>query len=214
MLISDSRILTKLYSNYFSKSIHLSKGEYLYREGEICDSIIFIEDGRINLYKDVNNKNILLWLTVAPEIIGLTSFLNNYSTFNLSAIVAKDSIVKSIKPKHFLEILQKNGDFKYAIMSDLSKRINTMHFHTQIYIKGSSKQKILNTLTNQNFNRGLFNKKSYGLTIDEISDINGLMLKNTKSILKNLANKGIISLDKDVIKIIDFNKLNVEITYR
>jgi len=212
MVSSDCRILTSSNSIFFSKSITLLKDEYLYREGEICDSIIYIEKGRINLYKDLNDKRMLFWLTVAPEIIGLTSFLNNDSTYNLSAIVAEDSVVKTIKPKCFLEILKNNGDYKRAIMSDLSKRINTMHIHTQIYIKGNAKQKVLNTLTDKEFNRGLFEQSACGLTINEISDINGLVLHNTKAILNNLACKGIISINEDIINILDYRKLHKEIT--
>jgi CRP-like cAMP-binding protein len=86
----------------FFKPIHLKKGEYLFREGDIVDQFYFVDKGILMFYRMIDGTEKVIEFYLENEFTtDLFSFIKNEPTV-CSVRALEDVIVYSI-PKKFLE---------------------------------------------------------------------------------------------------------------
>ena len=206
MTREEKILLFESNSRYFSETKILEKDEKLYSEGDNCINLYYLKEGRINLFKNINHKKTYMWSALGPEIVGVTSFYNDNLLYSLSSIAAAPCVIFQIKVTDFKTIIESDSTLMTILFADLCKRIKFIHHQTQVYIHGSSKQKLINALLNKNIKSVLFID---GISIQEISDMSGVSIRYSLKILNELCERGLIRIINKIIFIKDPSGLKI-----
>lgn len=106
----DKNILDKLVQN--CKTIKISKGNFLLRQGEICKHSFFVESGLLRQYS-IDNKGKEHILQFAPETWFVTDresvYFNQPSNYFIQAL--EDSTVLQIDENFIVQLAQQNKSF-------------------------------------------------------------------------------------------------------
>lgn len=122
-----------------------SKGEQVFREGDFCPKIYFVEKGMLRgYYYAESGKEVTLWFSAENSFwTALDSFVSKTATHNYCEAL-EDSVVYSISSEKMEELLNRNHAFaKFAfqtlleITRELADFLGTMKFMTakEKYIK-------------------------------------------------------------------------------
>lgn len=111
--------------------IALSRNDRLFMENEKVKGVYFLLSGKIKIVKsDVDNKDSVLYLIKAPDIICLHSILEEEYHIH-TAVAAADSMVCFVSKKEFEKILANNTNIAFNMMKMLCLKINVIE--NQIY---------------------------------------------------------------------------------
>lgn len=97
----------------------LKKGEFILKKGEICNHIIFVNEGLLRVFNKEENRLKTLSYTMPSQIISsIDSFLNESpSRFSIQAVINSDVFV----------ISKQNIEFIYSIIPN-TQRIGILKF--------------------------------------------------------------------------------------
>lgn len=72
----------------FFKPVKLKKGEYLLREGKLCNSLSFVQTGLLRMYLNKDEKEVTQWISIKGQFAtDLASFVyDKPATLNIQAL--------------------------------------------------------------------------------------------------------------------------------
>lgn len=182
--------------------LEINKGEVLFKEGEINDYVFFIESGSIKVLKG----KWVIGITQALEFVGITSCLNETSTYTFSSKAVETSKILKISKHEFKEMLLNNSFFCKQIIEILCERIKLTDVKTRSFIEQSSQHRLINELIN--------NSKKIGqslitfLSIEDLSELTGISKRAVKKMLNDLSKENLLIQGKNnEIELLDKSKL-------
>lgn len=183
--------------------------EIIYKQGTACSQLVTVTDGLAKAYKEgATGKNFIFDLIRPYSMItGPGIYIDYKHHFTLKAIEKTTCCFFSVKT--FKEIAYANPKISEAMLEMISKRAVSYYdkflFLTQKQINGRIAGILLY------LNKDIYPTNPMVLTISnmDIAEMTGMTKDSVVRVLKDLCNEGVISLDNNILKIIDFDKLNL-----
>lgn len=107
----------------------LNKGEFLFREGELCTSIAIVVSGEVKISSmNYAGSEIIFNILEKGEMFGNNLIFSDNSAYKGDVIALKDSIIVLIKKENLELLLQSNKNFLLTylnIQSNFGKKLNS-----------------------------------------------------------------------------------------
>lgn len=187
-------------------NLNYNKGEILCKQGGFASHIIFLSEGLVKIYKEHNDKNLILKIVNPGEFIGLSSLFNK-NTFDYSAATIDASKVYSINADIIKSLIKNNADFAEKVITLLNQN-TTQYFEriislTQKQLHGRIADAILHLA------RDVYKKDSFNmlLTRRDMAEFCGMSTESAIRILKEFHNDKIIKLEGKKLDVISYSLL-------
>lgn len=186
--------------------LNYNKGEILCKQGAFASHLIFVTEGLVKIYKEHNDKNLILKLVKPGEFIGLSS-LYNKGTFNYTAASIDSSKVYSISADIIKTLVKENPDFAERIIAQ-SNIYTAQYFEriislTQKQLHGRIADAILH-LARDIYKADKFNML---LTRRDLAEFCGMSTESAIRILKEFHNDKIVNIEGKNLDIISYQLL-------
>jgi len=115
---SEDQALSKLMRN-------VSAGDYLFRQGEMGNTMFLILDGTVELFRQAQHVERLVWTLGTGEMIGEKAILTS-SPYRRTVTAQAKSLVRAIEfdSKNLKVIQEKFPDFTTKLLKMLSERLD------------------------------------------------------------------------------------------
>jgi len=201
--LSDE-LISKVIDNQVK--LNYNKGEILSKQGGFASHIIFISKGLVKIYKEHNDKNLILKLVKPGEFIGLSS-LYNKGVFEYSAASVGSSVVYSINIDVVKTLVKNNSDFAEKVITQLN--VNMSQFFERI-ISLTQKQlhgriaDIILLLA-----RDIYKSDKFDMLLSrrDIAEFCGMSTESAIRILKEFHNDKIVNINGKIVEIISYQLL-------
>lgn len=188
--------------------IKFKKGQIIFNEGEKCDVIFIILDGKVRIQKIDSSGRYLTIDEAGPgEMMGPNVLFSHNSIYPLSTDAMTDVVILTLSKNTVLEMCQENMNFLETLLRItsgkafmLTRKLNEVTVQTlkqnisrfimDIYDKTGNTEVILP-----------FTKKMW-------ADKLGVQRTSLQREIKNLENLGIIRVDRNSIQILDLEGLS------
>ena len=200
----------KEYIDQHTTIKYYRKNETIYNEGDLTEHVIMVLRGVVRLSKEGVGQRL--------QIIRL---LKPYDTFSYRSAMAGDchstsatalepTILYYVERDAFLEVIQKNIKFCYAVLVAMSKDLGISESQTVNLTQKQIRGRLADTLLTLKATYGL---DGDGATIamyiarEDLANMSNMTTSNAIRTLSQFASEGIISLDGRKIKLLDENEL-------
>lgn len=187
-------------------NLNYNKGEILLKQGGFASHIIYLTEGLVKIYKEHNDKNLILKIVKPGEFIGLSS-LYNKGIFNYSAASIDSSKVFSLNAEIIKKLIKDSPDLAEKIIAQLNSN-TTQYFEriislTQKQLHGRIADAILH-LSKDVYKADKFNML---LTRRDLAEFCGMSTESAIRILKEFHNDKIVSIDGKNLEVISYKLL-------
>jgi CRP/FNR family transcriptional regulator len=188
--------------------IAYKKGETIFKEGTPSQSIVYIRSGFIKLLKKgISGRDYVLSISKQGAYLGIQN-LNKKSKVNyFSAIAVTDSEVCFIETECFENLLKQNGTFATEVISYIFN--DEMNYFDRLL--NNLQQQLPGRLANAliYFGQKVYNQNPFNLNLTktELGSLIGTSRESVSRLLKEFHDAGIIEMNKNVITILDEEKL-------
>lgn len=177
------------------------KGEIISKQGSFASNVLHVSEGFAKIYIEHNDKNLILKVVSAKDLIGLPSIFN-HNVFHYSVAALTDTMICSINTSVIVNLIRENSQFAENIISLINKNM-VQYFDrfislTQKQSHGRIADAILH-LSNDVFFADEF---ELPITRKDLAELTGMSTENVIRILKELNNDRILSIDNKKIKIV------------
>jgi len=195
----DEVQLEKIANNQVT--LGYNKGEILCKQGGFASHIIFLTEGLLKIYKEHNDKNLILKIGKPGEFIGLSSIYNK-GVFNYSAACIDSSKVYSINVETIKYLIKENSDFAEKIIAQLNH--NTSQYFDRI-ISLTQKQlhgRIADAIIHLSKDIYQSDKFNMLLTRRDLAEFCGMSTESAIRILKEFHNDRIVNIEGKNLEVI------------
>lgn len=191
---------------------HVSKGDFIYSEGEKSKGMICLVSGKFKIFRiGVGGREQILKLVRPSELTGFRNIFQSSEWIN-SAVAIEDSVVCLIDRNTIANILKTNTDFSFRMMKLISDELTFANERiislTQKHVRG----RLVETLLMLSEIYGL---ESDGKTInaslsrDDLAHHSNMTTSNAIRTLSNLATEGKIAIKRKKITLLDIPALEI-----
>jgi CRP-like cAMP-binding protein len=193
--------LYQLFSELPSIGIPLSKGEFLFEQGNTVSRIYFIKSGRIKLLRHtIDGFSVILHTGKAGETIAEASLFS--TCYHCSAIADVATQISFVKKQDALQFLQHQPQEMMKLLTIFSQQIRTLRSLNEIKNIRSAKERILSYIVSHVDN----NKEMVlEMSLKDIAQKIGLAHETFYRELKKLETLGHVIRKKNVIKLLKAN---------
>ncbi|MCO6494266.1 MAG: Crp/Fnr family transcriptional regulator [Bacteroidetes bacterium] len=186
------------------------KGQFLFYEGAHPHGLFCISNGKVKLSQmGDEGKETIVRLAKSGDVIGYKALLGG-NRYTASAIALEDSIICFIPKETFFNVLKKDPDLSFSLLSLLSSELHNAENKIVQLAQKPVRERLAEAL--------LFLRETYGLeedgstldvqlTREEIANIVGTATESTIRLLSEFKKDGIIDMVGKKIKVIDKDKL-------
>ena len=188
-------------------TVTFKKREVIFKENSLSLNIAYLQKGLIKLHmKGVGGQDQILKLVKAPNFIGIPTSLGDKIN-KYSATALEETTVCFISLETFKDLLLSNNRYAYNIIVDLCQK-ELENFKTCINkIQKRSSGLLADLILDLACSIYQCEEFEIPLTRQEIADLIGTSRENVSRTLSNFNKDGLIHLDKQKIKIINFERL-------
>jgi len=185
----------------------VGKGETFLRQGAISSYVIYIKSGLVKeTMLGPGGKDQIFRILTKKSYIGMTAlFGNGLQHFSYTAL--SNLKICYIKEDIFTSLMKKNGEFSFSIMAALCKD----NLNGSRKFLNQSQKKIYGKVADAilYFADFIFEKKKFYLPLSrkEIANLIGTSRESASRVLQRFDKEGIIMLNKNKIKILEYKKL-------
>ena len=200
----------KEYIDAHTQTRYFRKGEVLYDEGDPTEHIVMLVRGTVRLTKEGVGQRL--------QIIRL---LRSYDTFGYRSAMAGDchstaatamepSVLYYVERDAFLQVIQKNIAFCYAVLVAMSKDLGISESQTVNLTQKHIRGRLAETLITLSKTYGM---EGDGVTIamymarEDLANMSNMTTSNAIRTLSQFASEGLIGLDGRKIKVLDESEL-------
>mgnify|MGYP003478787082 FL=1 len=186
------------------------KNETIYNEGDLTEHVVMVVRGIVRLSKEGVGQRLQIIRLLKPyDTFGYRSAMagDSHST---SATALEPTILYYVERDAFLEVIQKNIKFCYAVLVAMSKDLGISESQTVNLTQKHIRGRLAETLLTLKATYGL---DGDGATIamyiarEDLANMSNMTTSNAIRTLSQFASEGIISLDGRKIKLLDENEL-------
>lgn len=188
--------------------IDFKEGENIIRQGAFTTNIAYMTSGLAKVHMEGPlKKDEIIKITKAPAFIGAPSVFSD-RVFHYSVTSLTDAKVCFIDYQIFDKLLLENGEFAKELIKELSSDL-VKQFHSCV----NKTQKRLNAYIAEVllfFAESIFESNDFHLPLsrNEFAQLVGSTRETITRIFHDLAEMGILNIQKDRIKIINTEKLS------
>jgi CRP/FNR family transcriptional regulator len=187
---------------YSKEALSYKKNDFLFREGEEDDSVYFLEEGEVKILK----KKWVLWSAKPNELIGISSYFADESTYNFSAKANADCKVYRIQNADFKSILLNNSTFSRAVMDMLCQRIRLTNTRTKSLLEYPSRYRLIHEIIRK-AKEIKTNRVPY--TLEDLSGVVGVSVRLIRDMISDLEQKKLLERTKEKLIIHDLKGLEI-----
>ncbi len=188
--------------------IQYDKGELILKEGGPVQHIIYLREGFVKLVKKgAGGKDFILSVSTKGAYLGLQNLDKETKSNYYSAVALTKSEVCFIDRNHFTDLLKSNGDFAVKVLSTVFK--DEMNYFDRL-VKNVQHQlpgRLANTISYLAHEVYGQNPFALNLTQTEIAALIGTSRESISRILKEFQDLEIIDLKKNVLTILNEERL-------
>jgi len=209
---SDSEELRTLndLKNFFDDNgdtIHYSKGDIIYEEGQNSNNIFLISKGLIKCHKlDEQGKDLTTALFKEDDLFGYTSFTQN-TPYQETATAIKDSELIALSKNELKNVLNTNHKVTLELIQLLTDDLSVVKDQLLQMAYSSVKKRTATTILK--FAEKLNRKPEDTIRISrsDLASVAGIALESLIRTLSGFKDMGIIEIEGRNIRILDINKL-------
>lgn len=184
----------------------VKKGEYVYSEGEITNSIYYIKKGRVRLYRlDMTGKELSYSINTGGALLGVSASL--YSNRRLvNAQAMEDSELYEMGSNQFKQLLIKYPHLSEKIVEALVKRVSFL-LDSYLSISCDSASDRLCKFLAYNYYLALVEMKEkrlvesnpHAINQSELATYLGITRQRTNELLHKLHNENVIRVQRNTL---------------
>jgi CRP/FNR family transcriptional regulator len=188
------------------KELEFKKGAIICREGEKINSFLYLKQGLLKIYKNVDHRREqIIGITKPRDFIGLLSAFNEKThLYSISAL--EDSSICIIDIEAIKNLIVKDGSFALTLLGKMSK-INDQILGTRLDInlknlRGRTAYILL-------MFKEIYRSERYDIPVSrkEIAELIEMRTENVIRILSELRKDKIIHIEGKSIEILDLHRL-------
>jgi CRP/FNR family transcriptional regulator, polysaccharide utilization system transcription regulator len=192
------------------KITQYKKNDYIYREGEMPDSMLYLKDGKVKLIKDgVSGREQIIKMITQNGFIGYRALIA-CEPYSGSAVSIENSVIISITPDILYDVLLRNYNFSLALLKDLANELGFSNHRTvsltQKHIRGRLAESILILREKYGFEHDNLTLRVYLSRVD-LANLSNMTVSNAIRTLSIFAGEKVIAMDGRKIKILDIERL-------
>lgn len=192
--------------------VNYKKGETIAIEGSKCDSVGIIINGYIQIQKIYPNGKIMIMKKLKnQDTFGEAIVFSKETTYPSTLISFSNAKIVFIKKNEIIDLCFNNIKFLNNFMEMLSEKIIELNQKIKSSNLITVKQKVVNFILDEYENQNS-NKVNINMSKKELSEVLGVPRPSLSRELILLREDKIINFSKDIIEILDLNKLT-EIMY-
>ncbi len=176
-----------------------AKGECIFHEGDHAHFYHQVLEGRVQVFSDTESGEFIQGFFYAGQSFGEPPIFDD-SIYTVSAMAVKPSIIVRLNISAFLQLLKKNFNVHFNITRVLSEQVNNKASSLKDVCLYSPEQliiKLLNAIRKEKIRTGATSLKvNIDYTRKQFANMTGLRIETVIRIMRNLHNKGIISIEK------------------
>lgn len=184
----------------------VGKGTMLFHEGKIPQSVYFVIAGKLKLFTtDQQGREQIVHLASTGDIMGYRAVLGGDS-FSCSCSALEDSVVMSVPKEAFLNVLDADAEFSFAVIRLLTQELRDAEHHLAGLARKSVRARIAEVLL---ILADKFGYEADGETInvslsrEEIAGLVGTATETAIRLLHSLRDDGLLATTGKKIRLID-----------
>jgi len=185
-----------------NERISIKKNEFLFQEGEEDSHVYLLVEGNVKIQK---NKWVL-WSAKSHELIGISSYFSEKTTYEFSVKAKQDSTFYKIANKNFEMLLLEDPKFSRIIMEMLCERIKRTNKRTKSLLEEPSKYRLINELISRTKE---LNASLIPCTLEDLSGVVGVSVRLIRNMITELEQKKLVERTKGSIIIHDLRGLEI-----
>jgi CRP/FNR family transcriptional regulator len=184
-----------------SQKITLSKGEYLFHQGDDANALYVVKSGTLKLTRLMESgEEIIIKLVYARHAIGENNLFSENPVHDVSAIALEETQLCSLNRSNYERVLLGNPALSREVIKSLGASLNNLRMQIAESATQSSTDRVLFVLRQLAEQNGIQTEAgtliNVVITQSELSSMVGLSRVMTSQILKKLETDGFISREK------------------
>lgn len=200
----------KIFIDGHTVTRHFRKNETIYNEGDPTNHVVMVVRGTVRLGKEGVGQRLQIIRLLKPfDTFGYRSAIAG-DCHSTSATALEPTILYYVERDAFLDVIQKNITFCYAVLVAMSKDLGISESQTVSLTQKHIRGRLAETLISL--------KKTYGLEGDgatiamymareDLANMSNMTTSNAIRTLSQFASEGLINLDGRKIKLLDEEEL-------
>ena len=181
-----------------SKKISISKGEYLFHQGDPADALYIVKSGTMKMvHLTESGDEIVVRIVASKQAIAENTLFTSHPTHLVSAIALEETHLCGLSRDAYEKIILENPKLATEIIRNLGDRLTSLHIQVAENTIQSSTDKVLFILKQLAQQKGQETEKgiliNINITQSDLSSMVGLSRVMTSQILKKLESDNIIS---------------------
>lgn len=192
--------------NKHRSEIRFKKGENIVKQGDFVNNIYYIQSGMAKVYKEADNRHIILNIMPEGYYIGLP-FMYGSNIFQYSATAIVDCTICSIELKTFRDLINRNASFAEKLIQ-LLNHCSLQNFDrfvslTQKQTNGRLADSLI-YLADEVYKSQIFR---LDLSRKDLAELASMSTMSAIHTLKDFRDNGIIRDDNGQFEILDMDML-------
>ena len=186
--------------DYLSKSYSsqkYSKRAVLYREGNIANSLYFVQSGAVKTYKVTEKgKEFVTGLCGTGQFVGQLSLLSDHGSYIESAAIIEDAEVYEIPKSDLINLLHTNKDVANKFISLISNNLVEVQEQMVNIAFATVRQRVAKALLDIHHKHILLNNEDHGISIarEDFAGLIGTATETAIRMLTEFKEEGLITI--------------------
>jgi CRP-like cAMP-binding protein len=200
----------KEYIDAHTQTRYFRKGEVLYDEGDPTEHIVMLVRATVRLTKEGVGQRLQIIRLLKPyDTFGYRSAMAG-DCHSTAATAMEPSVLYYVERDAFLQVIQKNIAFCYAVLVAMSKDLGISESQTVNLTQKHIRGRLAETLITLSKTYGM---EGDGVTIamymarEDLANMSNMTTSNAIRTLSQFASEGLIGLDGRKIKVLDESEL-------
>ena len=183
--------------------VHISDGEYIFREGDYGDAIYMLQSGKVKLVQQFGTIEKLLKIISPNDFFGEMVFIHPQN-WNFSAIAVGNCTLIKVDKNLFPELIEEDISFIFGYIEHISECLKDTKNKIDFYNKKYEEQKLYSALMRELLVNGKRDQNKHWRLID-LNDfvsnhIDALNRKEIMSIIDKMSKAGLVDIKTDKAK--------------
>lgn len=199
--------LNELFQQIHYQVKSYQKGELIVNSGEICDRLLIIQEGSVKAeMTDYSGKTIKIEDMSAPWPLATAFLFGKENRFPVTVSATLDAKLVSIPKQEFVKLLQLNALILNNYLNTISTRAQFLSQKLKFLSFKTIKQKIAHYLLDLAGDR--LQTVEIAQSQGQLAEMFGVTRPSLARALGEMAQEGLIDVDRRYIKILDKPKMN------
>jgi CRP-like cAMP-binding protein len=189
---------------------HYNKNDYIYRDGEIPESLLYLVEGKVKLIKEgVSGREQIIKMITQNGLMGYRALIAG-EPYNGTAVSIEDTVIITIAPDILYDVLLRNYNFSIALLKELAIELGYSNHRTisltQKHIRGRLAESLLLLREKYGFEHDNRTLRVYLSRVD-LANLSNMTVSNAIRTLSIFVGEKVIAMDGRKIKLLDVEKL-------